>query len=132
MTVEQTAIAPSVLVVDDEAEMRLLVRYMLRRGGFEVVDEAVNGLEALERFAALGPPPVPTVVLLDQLMPGLSGLDAAAQMLARHPGQVIVLFSANLTPQIREQARAIGITACVSKMQTSELPEILGDLLPED
>src|SRR3954447_1579364 len=116
MTVEQPAITPSVLVVDDEREMRVLAKYMLRKGGFEVVDEAVNGLEALERFVALGPPPVPTVVLLDQLMPGLSGLDAAAQMLARHPSQVIVLFSANLTGQIREQARAIGITACVSKM----------------
>ncbi len=131
MIVEQTAITPSVLVVDDEREMRVLASYMLRRGGFEVVDEAVNGLEALKRFVALDPPPIPTVVLLDNLMPGLSGLDAAAQMLARHPGQVIVLFSAALTPQIGEQARAIGIAACVSKIQTPKLPEILRDLLQQ-
>jgi CheY-like chemotaxis protein len=131
MTVEQPAITPSVLVVDDEREMRVLAKYMLRKGGFEVVDEAVNGLEALERFVALDPPPIPTVVLLDNLMPGLSGLDAAAQMLARHPQQVIVLFSAALTAQIREQARAVGIAACVSKMQTPKLPQILRDLLQQ-
>ncbi len=129
----QTAIPPSVLVVDDEAEMRFLARHMLRRGGFEVVDEAVDGLDALKRFVALDPPPDPAVVLLDNMMPGgLSGLDAAAQMLARNPRQVIVLFTSNLTAQIREQARAIGITACVSKMQTPELPQILRDLLDQE
>ena len=47
--------------------MRVLVRYMLRRGGFEVVDEAVNGLEALERFVALGPAPLEQRERLEQL-----------------------------------------------------------------
>ena len=60
MTVtEQVAIAPSVFVVDDEPEMRLLARVFLERGGFNVVDEAEDGPQALERFNDLNPPPIP-------------------------------------------------------------------------
>ena len=123
--------APSVFVVDDEEEMRMLARVFLERGGFNVVDEAADGPEALERFDVLDPPPVPSVVLLDNRMPGLTGLEVAEQMLERHPGQVIVLFSAHLDYAVKERARAIGIAACVSKMEASRLPEIIRNLLQQ-
>jgi CheY-like chemotaxis protein len=133
MTVsEQTATAPSVLVVDDEPEMRMLARVFLERGGFDVVDEAEDGAQALERFQLLNPPPVPSVVLLDNRMPGLTGLEVAEQMLSRHPGQIIILFSAHLDGAVKERARSLGITACVSKMEASRLPEIIRTLLPQD
>src|ERR1700710_2203042 len=106
-----TDIAPSVFVVDDEPEMRMLARVFLERGGLHVVHEAEDGPQALERFIELNPPPIPSVVLLDNRMPGLTGLEVAEQMLARHPDQVIVLFSAHLDPAVQEQASAIGITA---------------------
>jgi two-component system, chemotaxis family, chemotaxis protein CheY len=127
----QTTIAPSVFVVDDEPEMRMLARVFLERGGFNVVDEAEDGSQALERFQELNPPPVPSVVLLDNRMPGLTGLEVAEQMLARHPSQVIVLFSAHLDSAVKDKARAIGITACVSKMEASRLSEIIRGLLPQ-
>ena len=130
MTVTRQA-APSVFVVDDEPEMRMLARVFLERGGFNVVDEAADGPQALERFHDLNPPPVPSVVLLDNRMPGLTGLEVAEQMLAKHPGQVIVLFSAHLDPAVKERARAIGIAACVSKMESSRLPEIIRTLLEQ-
>jgi CheY-like chemotaxis protein len=132
MTVsEQVAIAPSVFVVDDEPEMRMLARVFLERGGFKVVDEAEDGPQALERFHDLNPPPIPSVVLLDNRMPGLTGLEVAEQMLAQHPSQLIVLFSAHLDPATEDQARAIGIAACVSKMKASRLPAIIRDLLQD-
>jgi CheY-like chemotaxis protein len=132
MTVSvQAAIAPSVFVVDDEPEMRMLARVFLERGGFNVVDEAEDGPQALERFDHLNPPPIPSVVLLDNRMPGLTGLEVAEQMLARHPSQVIVLFSAHLDGAVREKARAIGIAACVSKMEASRVPEIIRTLLQQ-
>jgi CheY-like chemotaxis protein len=124
--------APTVFVVDDEPEMRMLARVFLERGGFNVVDEAADGSQALERFHQLDPPPVPSVVLLDNRMPGLTGLEVAEQMLAQHPGQIIVLFSAHLDPTVREKARAIGIAACVSKMESSRLPEIIRSLLQQE
>ena len=131
MTVtEQVAITQSVFVVDDEPEMRLLARVFLERGGFKVVDEAADGPQALERFTDLNPPPIPAVVLLDNRMPGLTGLEVAEQMLAQHPSQVIVLFSAHLDDAVKAKARAIGIAACASKMQVSRLPEIVRGLLP--
>ena len=132
MTVSvQAPVAPSVFVVDDEPEMRMLARVFLERGGFSVVDEAEDGPQALERFHDLNPPPVPSVVLLDNRMPGLTGLEVAEQMLSQHPDQVIILFSAHLDTAVKEKARALGIAACVSKMEASRLPEIIRTLLPQ-
>jgi two-component system, chemotaxis family, chemotaxis protein CheY len=132
MTVSvQATIAPSVFVVDDEPEMRMLARVFLERGGFNVVDEAADGPQALERFHDFNPPPIPSVVLLDNRMPGLTGLEVAEQMLARHPHQVIVLFSAHLDPAVEDKAREIGISACVSKMKASRLPDIIRTLLSQ-
>jgi CheY-like chemotaxis protein len=127
----QTALAPSVFVVDDEPEMRMLARVFLERGGFNVVNEAADGPQAIERFHELNPPPIPSVVLLDNRMPGLTGLEVAEQMLAVHPSQVIILFSAHLDPAVEAKAREIGIAACVSKMKASRLPDIIRGLLHE-
>jgi len=133
MTVTPQAVhAPSVFVVDDEPEMRMLARVFLERAGFSVVDEAEDGHQALERFEDLNPPPIPSVVLLDNRMPGLTGLEVAEQMLSRHPGQIIILFSAHLDAAVQARARSLGITACVSKMEASRLPEIIRSLLPPD
>ena len=104
MTVDvQTTKAPSVLVVDDEPGMRMLARAFLERGGFSVVEEAEDGPQALERFHSLNPPPISSFVLLDNRMPGLTGLEVAERMLTEQPGQVIVLFSAHLTPRWRRR-----------------------------
>jgi len=130
MTVtEHTSTAPSVLVVDDEPEMRMLAKVFLERGGFNVIEEAGDGPEALEQFQHLHPPPVPAIVLLDNRMPGLTGLQVAEEMLSRYPDQMIVLFSAHLDSDIEEHARELGIAACVSKMQASRLAEIIRSLL---
>ena len=132
MTVSvQAPVAPSVFVVDDEPEMRMLARVFLERGGFSVVDEAEDGPQALERFLDLNPPPIPSVVLLDNRMPGLTGLEVAEQMLTQHPDQIIILFSAHLDSAVKEKARTLGITACVSKMEASRLPAIIRTLLPQ-
>ena len=131
MTVSvQSSIAPSVFVVDDEPEMRMLARVFLERGGFNVVTEAEDGPQALERFYELNPPPIPAIVLLDNRMPGLTGLEVAERMLAEHPTQVIVLFSAHLDPAVEAKAREIGIAKCVSKMEASKLAPIIRALLP--
>ena len=127
----QTAIAPSIFVVDDEPSMLMLAKVFLQRGGFDVVDEAEDGPQALERFQDLNPPPVPSVVLLDNRMPGLTGLEVAEQMLTQHPSQVIVLFSAHIDDAIEDKARDIGIAACVSKSDVSRLSEIISELLEQ-
>ena len=68
-------------------------------------------------------------MLLDNRMPGLTGLEVAERILAEHPDQVIVLFTAHLDDALQEKARAIGITACASKMESFRIPEIIRTLL---
>jgi len=123
--------APSVFVVDDEPDMRMLARVFLERGGFHVIGEASDGPEALERLSKLSLPTTPSVVLLDNRMPGLTGLEVAEQLLAEHPSQVIVLFSAHIDTAVEEKARTLGIAACVSKTQTSRLPEKIRAVLQQ-
>lgn len=124
--------APTVLIVDDEPDMRELARVVLEADGIDVVDEAIDGVQALERYYELDPPPIPSAVLLDHRMPGLTGLEVAGKMLSHHPDQVIVLFSAYLDANVVVAARDAGVTACVSKMDVSKLAPIIRGLLPAE
>jgi two-component system chemotaxis response regulator CheY len=121
--------ALTILVVDDEPDMRYLARVVLEQGGIAVTAEAGDGPEALDKLRELEPPPIPTVILLDNQMPGPSGLEVAAQILACLPDQLIVLFSAYLSDDIIEQATKLGVAACVSKGDALNLAEIIRDLV---
>src|SRR5260370_13089108 len=94
----------TVLVADDDEDMRVLVREVLIRAGLEVVAEAIDGPEALDAIKRLHPPPIPTVLVLDNRMPNMSGLEVAALVLDQVPSQRIILFSAYLTDEIEAQA----------------------------
>jgi CheY-like chemotaxis protein len=119
----------TVLVVDDEPVIRELARAVLERAGLTVLDEAQDGLEALERYRAQDPPEVPLVVLLDNRMPGLSGMEVAAEMLHDFPKQIVVLFSAHLDRATVAEAERLGVAACVPKQDVTKLPRILAGLL---
>src|SRR6476661_3971701 len=123
--------APTVLVADDEADIRGLVRVFLELEGFIVVDEATDGHEAIQRFMALDPPPVPTVVVLDNRMPGMTGIEVAEQILTTHPDQVIVLFSAFLDDALEVRAHELGVAACVAKTEAADLAATLRHVLDE-
>ena len=69
-----------VLIVDDEEDMRALVRATIELAGPDVaVDEAVSGADAIARLEA----DQPEVVVLDHRMPGFSGLETAKRILAQ-------------------------------------------------
>jgi CheY-like chemotaxis protein len=122
-------LATTILIVDDSVDMRLLARVYLEGAGYQVVDEAIDGHDAVEKFLALNPPPIPTVILLDNMMPRLTGLEAASYMLAHHPDQLIVLFTAFPDVEIAKEAQRLGVAACVSKTELADLPAIIGDLV---
>ena len=119
----------TVLIVDDEEIIRELARHVLERAGLTVLDEAENGVVALERYRRHDPPLKPLVVLMDNRMPGRSGLEVAAEMLEAFPTQIVVLFSAHLDQNIRAEAKGLGVSACVSKNDVTKLPRILDDLV---
>jgi CheY-like chemotaxis protein len=119
----------TVLVVDDAPDMRFLARAVLESSGLHVVAEAADGPEALLRVRDLDPPPVPTVILLDNQMPGPSGLEVAAEILTTMPDQIIVLFSAYLSDEVIAEAADMGVAACVSKVDVNNLAAIIRDLV---
>ena len=78
-----------VLVADDAAFMRLRLRTILQGDGHEVV-EAVNGSEAVDKFAAEGP----QLVLLDITMPEMDGMAALAAIRQMDPAAKVVMCTA--------------------------------------
>ena len=118
----------TVLIVDDEPDMRLLVRGYLARAGLHVVEEAVDGLDALRVVDELNPPPVPTVVVLDNMMPTMTGLQVAELIRQRTPHQHIVLFSAYLNPEVETEAARLGVSACLAKTDIAQLPGLIATL----
>lgn len=112
-----------VLIVDDEPDLRLLLRTMLTLDQrFEIAGEGTDGGEALTLFEQLRP----DVLLLDQRMPVLTGLDVARQVLGEHPGQAVILLSAYLNDAVKAEAAALGVRGVIGKEHIVDLgPEIL-------
>jgi two-component system chemotaxis response regulator CheY len=82
--------AHRVLIADDAAFMREMLRDILTDGGYEIVGEAADGNEAVSAFAKHQP----DLVTLDIVMPRKSGLEALREIVAGHPGACVVMCSA--------------------------------------
>jgi two-component system, chemotaxis family, chemotaxis protein CheY len=79
-----------VLVVDDAKFMRMTLTNMLKKGNHEVVGEAENGKEAIERYRELQP----DVVTMDITMPIMTGIEAVKHILEEFPQAKIIICSA--------------------------------------
>jgi YesN/AraC family two-component response regulator len=114
------------LIVDDEGDVRLLLQLIIDRenDGLRVVGAATSGNEALELRRGLDV----DVVILDQRMPGLSGLETATAMLAEAPDLPIVLYSAFTDERMAAEAREIGVRECVEKGDAPRLVAVLRQL----
>ena len=79
-----------VLVTDDAAFMRMMLKNHLAAGGHEVIGEAANGAEAVEQYALLKP----DVCTMDITMPEKDGLAALREIIAIDPAARVVMCSA--------------------------------------
>lgn len=113
--------AIKVLVVDDQEDIRLLMRVVIDAAnhGLVVGGTACTGHEALDLLDALDP----TVIVLDQMMPQMNGFEVARAILERRPGQRILMCSAYLDEEMRVKASETGIIACLSKEDVALLPD---------
>lgn len=81
--------ATKVLVVDDAPFIREVVRQVLTSSGFEIIGEAGDGVEAVSMADALKP----DLILMDLVMPQMSGIEATKEILKANPSQKIIAFS---------------------------------------
>ena len=109
-----------VLIVDDERDMRSLLRMLIDEAnhGLTVVGEAGDGSEAMAAWQQQRP----TVIVLDNRMPGMTGLEVAEEILRQQPDQPIVLFTAYTDPRTLASASDLGVM-CLSKTDLSKVPE---------
>lgn len=106
-----------ILVVDDENNIRLMVRLALQAAGHEV-ETAADGPEGLDKFGAgMGW----DLVLLDQRMPGLTGLDVLREMRQRQPAAQVVMITAFGTIDLATSALQAGVADFLRKPFTTDL-----------
>ena len=80
-----------VLIVDDQTLIRHVLRELVSRTeGMAVVGESSSGEAALEAVRAVSP----SLVIMDVRMPGMGGVEAARRLVARDPGLIVFLISA--------------------------------------
>ena len=79
-----------VLVVDDAAFMRMMIKDILRKGGYEVVGEAEDGSKAVEKYKELRP----DLVTMDITMPDMDGISAVKEIRKLDGNAQIIMCSA--------------------------------------
>ncbi len=116
-----------VLVIDDEAPIRLLCRVNLEAEGMEVIEagDGPSGLEAAQSEH-------PDVILLDVMMPGIDGWRVAEQLLERDETSDIPIIFLTARAEFRDRARGLdigGVEYVTKPFNPVELAPLVRDLL---
>lgn len=82
--------AKKVLICDDAAFMRMMIKDILTKNGYEVAGEAENGKKAVEKYNETKP----DLVLMDITMPEMDGIQALKQIKATDPSACVIMCSA--------------------------------------
>ena len=107
----------SLLVVDDEAPLRMLLEAALSRKGYRITS-ASDGLDAIEKLA--DPSQSFAAVLLDLNMPGASGVEVMRVIRATRPDIKVLVLTGHLTPQAKTEFERMGQKNFVKKPYTLE------------
>lgn len=107
-------ISVSVLVVDDCEQWRKLVRASLTKHlGLHVIEEAADGLEAVQKAADL----VPDLVTLDMALPKLNGIEVARRIRRLSPSSRVVFLTENRSCDVAEAAFESGAKTYIVKSE---------------
>ncbi|PYQ50156.1 MAG: DNA-binding response regulator [Acidobacteria bacterium] len=107
---------PTIILADDHPVVRQGIRILLERESFEIVGEAVNGIEAVQLAAKYQP----DVAVLDLAMPVMNGITAVGQIREISPRTKVVLLTMYTEEHHVLQALRAGVKACVTKTQAVE------------
>jgi len=107
-----------ILIVDDyEPWRRLLTFFLQRHPAWQIISEASDGLEAIEKTRELQP----DLILLDIGLPRLNGIEAARQIRTIAPRSRILFLSENCCPDVVREALSVGGGYVVKSDAASEL-----------
>jgi CheY-like chemotaxis protein len=127
---EKAAASPNIMIVEDFDEVRLMMRSVLERSGYRVL-EVVNGQEAIETARRERP----DLILMDLSMPVLDGFGAIYHI-RRQAGMSdvpIVIISSHTAPEVRADAFAAGCSDYLHKpFDSHQLKDIIDRLLAKD
>jgi DNA-binding NarL/FixJ family response regulator len=113
----------NILIVDDSARIRSLIRSCIEQNSeLKICGEAENGRVAIEKVRALNP----DVVILDWLMPIMSGLEAAREITHLAPKTAMVMLTLHRSSELVKAAAAVGIHHVFSKSES--LPDLIASL----
>lgn len=108
----------SVLIADDEPDVRILLKLQLElEEGLEVAGAVADGIEVLEHCRR----DPPDVVVMDLLMPRMTGLDAIARLREEHPRIAIVAYTAVAGDFVRDQMRRHDVELVLKSGDTAPL-----------
>ena len=82
--------AKNILICDDAAFMRMMIKDILTKNGYNIAGEAENGAKAVEKYAELKP----DLVLMDITMPEMDGIEALKKIKDTYPNAAVIMFSA--------------------------------------
>ncbi|MEK6251660.1 MAG: response regulator [Actinomycetota bacterium] len=103
-----------VLVADDSETILLLLRTRLEMEGYEV-STAADGQEVVEALAETDPGQEPDLILLDAMMPRMSGLDVLRTLRDEGSETPILIVSAHREEETLNQAEGLGASGCIAK-----------------
>ena len=116
-----------VLIVDDDVDFRTMLSWQLSKAErLEVVGDAADGYEALERIHELSP----EVAVVDLMMPGMDGFELIDHMRVDHPHVVPVAYSAMANDHARVQLESIGVEMLTKSGSADKLVEAITRLAP--
>ncbi len=117
----------NILLVDDAAFMRMMLKDILTKNGYNVVGEAENGAIAIEKYRELRP----DLIILDITMPQVDGIQAAKAIKSEFPDALIVMCSAMgqqamVVESIQAGARDFIVKPFQSDRVLSAIEKVLG------
>lgn len=114
-----------VLIADDQASIRNLVKTIVSSLGSSVIGEAENGYEAVQQYKKLQP----DLVLLDINMPVMSGVEALEKILEEYPQANIAMLTSQNTMEVVKQCARLGAKYFVLKTSPDTISTELQKLL---
>ncbi|MDR6549549.1 DNA-binding NarL/FixJ family response regulator [Paenibacillus qinlingensis] len=127
-----------ILVVDDTKFMRKMLTDILKQYGHEVVGEAENGRQAVQKYEELQP----DIVLMDITMPEMDGIEAMKEIRKLNPTAVVLICSAMSQQDLISDALKAGANGYVMKpfkpnrvneiVRKYGVPRVIGHLLPQE